>query len=247
MRVFQSLGVSVGPVAQRELNYCREALARVSFISSEAYRKLSPAKRVSSMKLLQASQALVRCERLFPGITKGLKLRFLSVPMDLGGLTVMSRRLSSRIVVDSIDYARMHPLLSERVMRGSVFRVHRVMRQLAGGIEEGTILLNTSSWARGSGNVGSRLGFAGTTAHEIGHILYSRIPKEAYLRWREIFRSYFRGVLRGRSDYTEYSTSNASEGFAEAFAGYVMRDPRLKERWPEAWEFFDWLRTKWVT
>jgi len=246
MRVFQSLGVSVGPATQRELNYCTEVLKRASPIGLEAFGKLSPAKRVSSMKLLQVSQALVRCEQLFPGIAKGLKLRFFSIPMDLSGLTVMSRRLSSRIALDSIDLARMHPFLSARVMRKNTLKTHRVIRQLAREVGEGTILLNASSWARGLGNVGERLGFAGTTAHEVGHILYSKISKEAYFRWREIFRSYFQGVLRGRSFYTQYSVTNASEGFAEAFAGYVMRDPHLKERWPEAWEFFDWLRTKWA-
>ena len=145
-RVFRALGVRTGPATEQSLRYCDKILDYIPFARTFYSPKLRSVKRVSALKLLQVSRALERCEQLFPGVARGLKLQFFSLPMDVGGFTVVSRRLSARVVLDAVDAVRVaQGPGAARIARGQVLRMHRVMRSMAKHVDEGTILLNTSN------------------------------------------------------------------------------------------------------
>jgi len=243
-RTLGSLGVEgVGVVSKNELDFLRAS--RRGYL----VRDLRPIKNVPIMKLLRVTDVLQKCEKLFPGITRGLKLRFYSCSeYGLHGayVPVLNKEFWERFSVDMTEFAKMEgsPLafVKARVKRLThwIFRkikLHEAVLK-AYSVDAETIFLNVRKRSSSFSD-----GLDWCVAHEVGHRLYHAIPKEIHRRWLKVFFQYHKGLRsRSRVHLTLYSASSPEEGFAEAFTCYVNYNDVLRVFWPEAREFFDWLR-----
>jgi len=106
-----------------------------------------------------------------------------------------------------------------------------------------------------------------TVAHEFGHVLQAKydklkefmldvyapylgrcikagfddIPREGMTSFKKLLRLnelYQKNVRFRNKVFTPYSLANPGEGYAEAFKGYILFPKILKQKWPEAYDFF---------
>ena len=176
--------------------------------------------KVSSMDLYRLTRQIYLCEKAFPGLTKGLRVYVYGLKRGkLEGVCLHSK-VWTRFMSPEIRgfFERKSPL-------------YKLMSRFGKGRPVIAI---------------ADVALEQTPAHEIGHLLSARISLQRWEAWEKVYSKYISSVGKTQRIFSMYSLSSPSEGFAEAFRGYVNEPDLLKRIWPDAWYYFESLRLSWT-
>ena len=196
---------------------CRQIV--VDFFGFESLRFARP--KLTPRSLYRITYQVHQCERLFPGITKGLRVYVFG------------------------SQGRQLPLLTGLCLDAKTW-MRNIPPDLRDVFVHSPIYASLKRYAKAPAIAVSDKAVYPTLTHEIGHLLHGRISPGLWDRWQGIHKVYVNNVAKGRQrKLTAYSLVSPSEGFAEAFTEYVQRPDVLKRVWPQAFNFFESLRRSW--
>lgn len=193
--------------------------------------------RPTPEQLITVFEAMKRVEQKFPGLVKGVEVQFfrprgtdlLARDFPIQAL-VLERRFQQRMLDFDPELAR---VLEE--VYGSK---RKFLKQFPSKpVVTFNVRVRFVSPSKKNYAVSSRFGYPALVVHEFGHLLSARIPHEKFVRWKELHDRWCETASYSDA-FSCYALTNFSEGFAEAFAGFVFNDALFRVSWPEAWRFF---------